>query len=182
MNKSYRALVALLYFAFAMLLPTASHAAGAALEGESAAALQSLYRNTPAARALGDKAKGVLVFPSVLKAGLIVGAQGGDGVLYKSGKSAGFFNTSAVSVGYQAGAQKFGYVLFFMSDSAMQYLASNQGWELGVGPSIVVVDAGVAKTLSTTTAHSDIYAFIFDQKGLMAGMGLQGAKISRLNQ
>ena len=181
MNTLWRAVAALFSFVVATLCAAPSLAAGN-LDSEAKAALQSLYQKTPAARALGDKAQGILVFPSVVKAGLIVGAQGGDGVLYRKGKPAGYFNTSAVSVGYQAGAQKFGYALFLMSESAMQYLANANGWELGVGPSIVVVDAGVAKSLSTTTAHSDIYAFIFDQKGLMAGAGIQGAKISKIGQ
>ena len=152
------------------------------LDQDSAAALQSLYESTPAAKALGEKAKGVLIFPNVVKAGFIVGAQSGDGVLKKGGKTAGYYNTSAVSAGFQAGAQSFGYVLFFMSDGAMKYLANKNGWEIGVGPSVVIVDAGMAKTLSTTTAHSDIYAFIFDQKGLMAGAGIQGAKISKISR
>jgi lipid-binding SYLF domain-containing protein len=93
----------------------------------------------------------------------------------------GYYNTVAASYGLQAGIQKFGYALFFMSDSALQYLDKSDGWEIGVGPSIVIVDAGVAKTLSTTTARKEIYAFIFSQKGLMAGLGLQGSKITRIN-
>ena len=78
--------------------------------------------------------------------------------------------------------QSFGYVLFFMTDSALAYLAKSDGFEIGVGPSIVVLDEGKAKTLTTTTGQSDIYAFIFDQKGLMAGLGLQGSKISRIDK
>lgn len=180
MNTSSRVFAAL--FSLAIAIASGSAPAAGSIDSEAKAALQSLYQKTPAARALGDKAQGILVFPSVVKAGLIVGGQTGDGVLLRKGKPAGYFNTSAVSVGYQAGAQKFGYALFLMSDSAMQYLANANGWELGVGPSIVVVDSGMAKNLSTTTAHSDIYAFIFDQKGLMAGAGIQGAKISKTGQ
>ena len=154
----------------------------AGLDKEAMAALQSLYAKTPAARALGDKAKGILVFPKITKAGLVVGGQGGDGALIQKGKVVGYYNTGAVSVGFQAGVQQYGYALFLMSDSALQYLKNSNGWELGVGPSIVIVDAGAAKNLSTTTAHDDIYAFIFDQKGLMAGAGLQGSKITPLDR
>ncbi len=78
--------------------------------------------------------------------------------------------------------QAFGYALFFMSDSARDYLSKSGGFELGVGPSIVVLDAGTAKALTTTTAQDDIYAVFFDQKGPMAGLGLQGSKISRMNK
>jgi lipid-binding SYLF domain-containing protein len=170
----------------AVAMLTAGIAANAAsmpaLDKDVMAALQSLYAKTPAARALGDKAQGILVFPRITKAGLIVGGQGGDGALVQKGKIVGYYNTGAVSVGLQAGVQQYGYTLFLMSDSALQYLKSSSGWELGVGPSIVIVDAGAAKNLSTTTAHSDIYAFIFDQKGLMAGAGLQGAKITPLDK
>jgi len=82
----------------------------------------------------------------------------------------------------QAGIQNYGYALFFMSDSALQYVDKTDGWEIGMGPSIVIVDAGMGKSLTTTTARSDVYGFIFDQKGLMAGMGLQGSKIVRVDK
>lgn len=152
------------------------------LDEDAVASLQSLYGKTPAARALGAKARGILVFPRIVKAGLIVGGQGGDGVMLKNGKPVGYYQTSGLSVGLQAGAQKFGYALFFMSDSALDYLERSKGWEIGVGPSVVVVDTGMAGALTTTTAKDDIYAFFFDQSGLMAGMGLQGTKISQLER
>jgi lipid-binding SYLF domain-containing protein len=124
----------------------------------------------------------MLVFPSIVKAGFLFGAQYGEGVLRVKGRNAGYYNTVAASYGLQAGVQSFGYVLFFMTDSALNYLNKSDGFEIGVGPSIVVLDAGKAKTLTTTTGQSDIYAFIFDQKGLMAGLGLQGSKISKLDR
>jgi len=92
------------------------------------------------------------------------------------------YNSVAASYGFQAGIQKFGYAMFFMSDSAMKYLDKSDGWEIGTGPSIVIVDVGAAGSLTTTTAKSDIYAFFFSQKGLMAGIGLQGTKITRINK
>jgi lipid-binding SYLF domain-containing protein len=128
---------------------------------------------------LSKEAKAVLVFPDVVKAGLIVGGQYGDGALLKNGETAGYYNTTAASYGLQVGAQAFGYALFFLTDDAVAYLENSEGWEIGVGPSIVVADAGVAKALTTTTARDEIYAFFFDQKGLMAGLGLQGSKITR---
>ncbi len=145
-------------------------------------ALQKLYEQSPSAKALGEKAKAILVFPSITKGGFIVGGQYGEGALMKQGKIMGYYNTVALSYGLQAGIQKYGYVLFFMTDSAEAYLNKSDGWELGVGPSIVVVDVGKAAALSTTTAKSDVYAFFFDQKGLMAGIGLQGTKITKLSK
>jgi lipid-binding SYLF domain-containing protein len=151
-----------------------------ALERDARAALQKLTATVPAAKSLSGSANAVLVFPKITKAGLGIGGQYGDGVLFKGGKVAGFYNTSGASYGLQAGAQQFGYAMFLMNDKAVGALGANDGFEVGVGPSIVVMDEGKAKTLTTTTAKDDIYAFIFGQKGLMAGVGLQGNKITRL--
>jgi lipid-binding SYLF domain-containing protein len=144
------------------------------------AALKKLYTDVPSARPLAQKAKGVLVFPHVYKAGFMFGAQYGDGALRRGGRTVGYYNTLAGSYGFQAGVQAFGYVLLFMTDSALGYLDKSEGFELGVGPSIVVLDEGKAKAFTTSTIQDDIYAFIFDQKGLMAGMGIQGSKINRI--
>jgi lipid-binding SYLF domain-containing protein len=89
---------------------------------------------------------------------------------------------SAVSYGLQAGMQSFGYAMFMMSDAAVEYLRNTKGFGLGTGPSIVVVDEGMASTMSTSTLTQDIYAYTFGQKGLMAGLGLQGTKISRITR
>jgi lipid-binding SYLF domain-containing protein len=160
----------------------ASHAASAAEISSSArAALNRLYASNPSAKRLGQKAKGILVFPSIYKAGFIVGGQGGDGAMFKGGKTVGYYRSAAASYGLQAGAQKFGYALFFMTNSALAYLDKSGGWELGSGPSLVVVDEGVGKSLSTTTLTQDVYAYIFTQKGLMAGLGIQGSKITRIH-
>lgn len=152
-----------------------------ALDQDVDVALKTLYGESPTAKALGDKAKGILVFPNIVKAGFVVGAQSGDGALLKKGKKVGYYNASAVSVGLQAGAQSFGFAIFFMSDGAMKSFESSKGFEVGVGPSVVIVDAGAAKDINTLTAKSNVYAFVFGQKGLMAGVGLQGTKITRLN-
>ena len=167
----------------ALMRPHPVMAASAAeLDREAAAALQTLYASEPAAKGLGAKAKGILVFPSIIKAGFIVGGQYGEGALRKGSKTVAYYNTVAASYGLQAGAQSFGYALFFMTDSALKYLDKSGGWEIGTGPSIVVLDSGTARALTTTTAKADIYAFFFSQQGLMAGLGLQGSKISKINK
>ena len=153
----------------------------AEISKDSQAALQSLYAKVPKAKELGGKALAVLVFPSVIKAGLGVGGQYGDGALIKGGKTVGYYNTSGASVGLQAGAQKYGYALFFMNANALQQIDTADGFDIGVGPTVVVLDEGMAKSMTTTTMKDDIYAFIFDQKGLMAGFGLQGNKITKIN-
>lgn len=144
-------------------------------------ALQRLYASTPSARMLSKHARGILVFPGIVKAGFIGGAQYGKGALRERGRTVGYYNMVAGSYGLQAGVQTFDYAMFFMTPEALGYLKRSEGWEIGVGPSIVVVDAGVAKSLTTTTAKDDVYAYIFAQKGLMAGLGLQGSKITRIH-
>jgi len=158
-------------------------AADTAREMRSSAqqALNRLYSSTPAAAALGKRAAGVLVFPEIVKGGFLVGVQYGEGVLYRRGAVAGYFRSSSGSFGFQAGLHKFGYALFFMTDADMAYLDRSSGWELGVGPSITVVDQGLARSLSTTTLQEGMYAFFFEQRGLMAGVSLQGTKITRIH-
>jgi len=150
------------------------------LDRSAAEALTNLVASNTAPKLLNEKAKAVLVFPNIVKAGFMFGGQMGDGVLTKNGRPVGHYNSVAASYGLQVGVQVFGYALFFMSDEALAYLDKSDGWELGVGPSIVVVDAGVGKSLTSTTITQDVYAFIFDQKGLMAGIGIQGSKITKL--
>ena len=152
----------------------------ATLQRNARSAHQQLIAKVPAAKALSKDAVAVLVFPSITKAGLVVGGQYGEGVLFRGGKPDGYYNTAGASYGFQAGAQKFGYTLYFMNESALDALTRTDGFEIGVGPSIVVVDQGMGKSATSITAQSDIYAFIFGQKGLMAGVGLQGNKITRL--
>jgi len=164
------------------LLAGAEAVSASAINRDASDALAKFYQEVPAARKLAKQAKAVLICPSVVKGGLIVGGQYGDGVLRKRGKTVGYYNTTALSYGLQAGAQSFGYVLFFMSNDSLKYLDTSDGWEIGVGPSVVVLDEGMAKSLTTTTARDDVYAFIFSQTGLMAGLGLQGSKITKIQQ
>ena len=172
---------ALLLSVALVLAPAVALAADrAALERDARAALQKLAATVPAAKSLSGSATAVLVFPKITKAGLGIGAQYGDGVLFRGGKVAGFYNTKGASYGLQAGAQQFGYAMFLMNEKAVGALGANEGFEVGVGPSVVVMDEGMGNTMTTTTVKDDIYAFIFSQKGLMGGLGLQGNKITRL--
>ena len=156
-------------------------ASASAIDRSATQSLTTLYKNTPGAKVLADKAVAVLVFPSIVKGGFIIAAQFGDGALRKNGKTVAYYRSLAASYGFQAGIQAFGYVLLFMDDESLQYLNNSGGWELGTGPSLVVLDAGFGKNLSTTTLQKGVYAFIFDQKGLMGGIGIQGSKITQIN-
>ncbi len=157
-----------------------------ALDHDVHAAIKLLQGTSPAANRLAKHAKGALVFPKISKAGFIVGAEYGNGALIRPKRGGGYYivdyyNLSGASYGLQVGLESFGYVMLLMTNAAVENIQTSAGWELGVGPSIVIVDAGLAKTLTTKTARSDVYAFTFGQKGLMGGMGLKGVKITQLH-
>jgi lipid-binding SYLF domain-containing protein len=176
-------LAALALAAATVLAPNPALAASAGEINRNAhRVLKKLYQKSSKAKALGEKANAILVFPSITKGGFFVGGQYGEGVLLKEGKPVSYYSTVSVSYGLQFGVQTYGYALFFMTDAAREYLDRSDGWELGTGPSIVIVEEGAAGGISTTTAQSDIYAFIFSQKGLMAGLGLQGTKITKIEK
>lgn len=179
--KFSRSILKLLGFFVFMSLAGGVWAHDAAqIDRDSQAALNALYAKTPAAKALGAQAKAIMIFPKITKAGLVVGGLYGEGALIKDGKTMGYFSSTAASIGLQAGVQTYSYAMFFMTDKALAELDKVEGFEIGVGPSIVIVDEGIAKNLTTATLQSDIYAFIFGQKGLMAGIGIQGSKISKI--
>lgn len=160
----------------------ASAATAEDLNTDAAQALQTLYKSNPVAESIAKDAKEILVFPKVIKAGLVFGGSYGEGVLMKAGKVSGYYNSVSASWGWQAGAESYSYVVFLMNNKAVKYLNESKGWEIGVGPSVVVVDTGVAKNLSSSTLKDDAYAFIFDQQGLMASLSIEGTKISRIKR
>jgi lipid-binding SYLF domain-containing protein len=152
----------------------------AELASASQAALQELYAGVELAKKLGPEATAILVFPKVTKAGLGIGGQYGEGTLLKNGTADSYYKTTGASFGLQAGGQRYGYAMFFMNQKALDEFVNAKGFEVGVGPSVVLVDEGKAKTMTTATAKDDIYAFVFGQKGLMAGLGIQGNKITKI--
>ncbi len=175
--KATKSIRILMLAAFTIL--TTLSASADDLTSQSRAALQQLVAQNPAAAKCKSKALAVLVFPDVMKAGFIIGAQGGQGILFTHGRPNGRYRTVAASYGLQAGVQKYGYALFLMNQNAVNWVNNTRGWEIGTGSSVVIVDKGIARSFSTDTLHSGIYAFTFDQQGLMAGLGLQGSKIMR---
>lgn len=161
----------------------AAHAKTAAeLERDAQQAMAKLVANNDAAAAIAEKAEAVLIFPSIIKAGLVFGGAYGEGVLKKGDAVAGYYNSVSASWGLQAGAQSYSYVVFLMNDKALEQLERTQGWELGVGPSLVVVNEGVAKNLSTSTLTDDAYAFAFGQQGAMASLSIEGTKVTRIER
>lgn len=166
----------------AMTAPAAQAASAANINKDADQALATLTKNHEIASAIAAKARAVLIFPNIVKAGLGFGGSYGEGVLREGGKSTGYYNSVSGSFGLQIGAQTYGYIVFLMNDSAVKFLRESKGWEIGVGPTVVVVNEGVAKNLSSTTLQDDAYAFIFGQQGLMAGVSIEGSKVSRIER
>jgi lipid-binding SYLF domain-containing protein len=182
MNRTRRSiLTACLVAGVLGSMASSAMASAASLAADGHAALNRLYATKSSAVWAGQHAKAILVFPRIYKGGLIIGAQTGNGVLFVRGQPVGYYNISAASYGLQAGGQAFSYALFFMKDSALAYLKKSAGWSVGSGPSLVVVNKGVATSTTSTTLTQDVIAYPFGQSGLMAGLGLEGSKISPIH-
>lgn len=166
----------------ATLAPLAAHGAGAAtIDRDVTAGLADLFEASPHLRSLQSRSKGVLVFPKITKAGFMVGGMTGDGALRVNGATRGYYNISAASMGFQIGAQTFGQAIFLITQSAMDYLDRSEGWQIGGGPSVVALDEAATASIDSTTLSQDAYAVSFGQHGLMAGLTLEGSKITRIN-
>lgn len=152
------------------------------LDADARAAMFTLVSANPKMDDLAHHAKAILVFPNVVRAGFLAGVSHGAGELIENGKVTGYYATTSLSYGFQAGVQQYAYAMLFMTDAALNNLKTSSDFEIGVGPTVVVVDQGMAKNLNTETAKSDVYAIVFDQRGLMAGSALRGTKISRISR
>jgi lipid-binding SYLF domain-containing protein len=174
--------VALGATAASTLVPSHSAEAASArkLTTDAKRALAALYGVQPRTRELARRARAVLVFPRIVKAGLLIGGQSGNGALLQEGAAVAFYTITAASFGLQAGVERFSYALFLMNDKALAYLDHSDGWAIGGAPNIVIADKGFARTANTTTLRDDVYAFPFGLHGLMAGIGLEGSKITRI--
>lgn len=171
--------ISLLLLATLLFSQVAKAATAQQLQTEGQAALENLYAANPKTRDLGQKAYAILVFPTVVRAGILMaGFERGDGVLFVKGNVDGYYNTSSLCPGLQAGAQTYSYALFFMTPEDMQGLKKSGGLNLGAAPGLTVADKGVAGGASLYTLHG-IKAFVFGQKGLMANIGFKATKISQ---
>ena len=145
------------------------------------ATLRSFVAQNPS-RELGRKAAGVLVFPSVIKAGFGVGGEYGEGVLIVKREPAGYYNIISASFGFQLGIQSRSVIIMFMTEKALAGFQNAYGWKVGVDGSIVVVTVGAGGSIDTDTLTSPVIAFILDQQGLMYNLSLEGSKISRITR
>jgi lipid-binding SYLF domain-containing protein len=158
----------------------AAAASRAEIDAEVAAALVRLRGMSNAAPLL-QRARAELIFPRIISGGFIVGGQYGEGALLQGGRTLGYYSIAGVSLGFLAGAQAAGLAMLFMNEEGLRYLQSSDGWQIGTGPAVVVLDRGVEANLTSTTVQAPVYAITFNQEGLMASLALEGTKISHIN-
>ena len=161
--------------------PSDMAAKRAEIDAGADAALSELFSDDSAARALADQAKGVAIFPNIVKGGLGVGGETGDGVLRVGGQSVGYYNTSSASIGLQAGGQSYSQVLMFLTDEALAGFRDGSGWEAGVDGSVAVLDMGASGELDTTNIADPVVGFVFGEEGLMADATIEGSKYTKLD-
>jgi lipid-binding SYLF domain-containing protein len=183
MNTLLKALCLVLVAASALVAePRRGQAASAAvLEAQANDTLHSFVRQVPGARELANKAAGILVFPSVVKAGFAIGGEYGEGILLNQSQVQGYYNLISASFGFQLGVESRSVIIMFMTQEALQGFERRDGWKVGVDGSVTVITLGVDGSIDTDKVVSPVIAFVLDQTGLMYNLSLQGSKISRIN-
>ena len=170
---------------FGVALIAAAPGAGASskeqIDAEVREAVQNFYRHTSAGKELAQKAAGMLVFPSVIKAGIGIGGEYGEGALLMKGKPVAYYNIAAASIGLQLGAQARTQIILFMSEGALAKFRNSQGWTAGVDGSVALATLGAGGSIDTETAKKPVIGFIFSNKGLMYNLTFEGSKISKIN-
>ncbi|MGD9663276.1 MAG: YSC84-related protein [Porticoccaceae bacterium] len=144
-------------------------------------ALAEFYRQSPAGKDLAQRAKGILIFPRVVKAGFGVGGEYGEGKLIVGGKTAGYYSTAAASIGFQIGAQRKSQLILFMTDSALENFRNTDGWEVGVDGSVAVATVGAGGAIDSNSLQKPIVGFIFSNKGLMYNLTFEGSKMTKID-
>jgi lipid-binding SYLF domain-containing protein len=182
--KELRTLAAILLFVLLVVaIPAKSEAASAAeIDAGVGATLRSFERQFPGARELGRKAAAVLVFPSVVKAGIGFGGEYGEGLLIIQGKAGGYFNLISGSFGFQLGVQVRSVIIMFLSERALASCQSTYGWKVGIDGSVAIVTLGAGGSIDTENLTSPVIGFILDPTGLMYNLTLEGSKISRISR
>lgn len=170
-----------LLFLFVLSFSSATNAASKAeIDTDVQFALTTFYNLSPGNKELAIKAAGVLVFPSIMKAGFFVGGDYGEGALQVAGKTVDYYSTAAISFGLQLGAQSRSEVILFMDKEALENFRVHDGWAAGIDGSVAVIDSGAGKGINTETAKEPIIAFIFSNKGFMGNLSLEGSKFSKI--
>lgn len=145
-------------------------------------ALTQFYEESPAGRNLAGRAAGMLVFPRVVKVGIGIGGEYGEGALIVGGSKVDYYNTASASIGFQLGAQVKSQIIMFMTDNALDTFRSSKGWEAGVDGSVALVEFGTGGEISSNSAQQPIIGFIFSNKGLMYNLTFEGSKMTKINR
>jgi lipid-binding SYLF domain-containing protein len=182
MNSLVKAVCLILVAAFALAAaPRASHAGAAELEAEANETLHSFVRQVAGARELANKAAGILVFPSVVKAGIGIGGEYGEGILLDQKKVQGYYNIISASFGFQLGVQDRSIIIMFMTQDALDGFRRRAGWKVGVDGSVTIITVGVNGSIDSDEVVSPVIGFVLDPAGLMYNLTLEGTKISRID-
>ena len=152
------------------------------IDANANTAIQQFYKEVKGGEAFLSKVKGYLIFPSLLKAGFVVGGKYGEGVLCINGKSIGYYSIAAGSVGFQLGIQEASYLIAFVSQDALDKFIRSNGWEAGVDGAVTVAKWGAGTDISTISYQNPIYGFVFGEKGLMYNLNLEGTKFTKLKR
>jgi lipid-binding SYLF domain-containing protein len=182
MHARLRMPIALLLALFAIALPAPRSHAAADLDASVNATLNQFFRQVYSSRDLANKATAILIFPTVVKAGFGIGGEYGEGQLQIRGRPAGYYNIASASIGFQLGAQARSVIIMFMTDSALAQFQRTDGFKVGVDGSITVIAIGAGGSIDTNSITKPVIGFIFDQKGLMYNLTLEGSKISRISR
>lgn len=169
---------------FTVLCAAASFASAATKEEidlHSQEALSSFYEHSSAGKELAQRAKGILIFPRVVKAGMGIGGEYGEGKLLVSGQTDGYYNIASASIGFQLGAQLKSQVILFMTDEALQHFRDTEGWKAGVDGSVALATLGTGGAIDSNTAQEPIIGFVLSNEGLMYNLTFEGSKISKIN-
>ena len=172
----------LLAFVLASLPTTSFAASSIEINIGTDETLKRFRQDVPGGSAFLSRAKGILVFPKVLKAGFLIGGEYGEGALLINGRTHAYYNTAAASIGLQAGAQSKSIVLVFLTDEALTKFQQFEGWKVGVDGSVAVVEWGAAEDINTIDIHDPIIGFVFSNKGLMVNLTLEGSKFTRITK
>jgi len=165
-----------------MIVPVATAASAVEIDAKVKSTLATFYSKVKYGKGLTKKAAAILVFPEVFKAGIGIGGEYGEGAMLQKGKTVGYYNTAAASIGFQLGAQVKSQIIMFMTKDALHGFKSNDGWKAGVDGSVAVITIGAAADLDTNTIRDPIIGFIFSNKGLMYNLTFEGSKITRIER
>lgn len=182
MPRKLASLALLCLLAIVVAAPAARAASAGEIEAGVNATLERFYRNIGGARELAQKAVGVLVFPSVVKAGFGIGGEYGEGALRIRGRTVDYYNMVSASIGFQLGVQERSVIIMFMTPQALDQFQRTAGWKIGADASVAIITLGVGGSIDTNKITSPVVGFVLDPKGLMYNLTLEGSKITRINR